>query len=120
MVLGSNLGRDKTFSSCLGQGSVVHIVTILLAGWSWVQIVAGEKIFVLFEAGLRGSYGDNSTSWMVLGSILGRDKRFFSCFGQGSVVCIVTILLAGWSWVEILVGTKDISFIWGSLAWFIW
>jgi len=53
---------------------------------------------------------------MVLGSILARDERFFSCFGQGSVVHIVTILLAGWAWVQILVGTKDLSLIWGRVV----
>ena len=46
-----------------------------------------------------------------MGSNLGRYKRFFSSLGQGSVVHIVTILLAGWSWVQILVGTKDFSLI---------
>jgi len=34
---------------------------------------------------------------------------FMSVWGQGSMVSIVTILLAGWSWVQILVGTKDFS-----------
>jgi len=56
---------------------------------------------------------------VVLGSNLVRDKKFFSYLRQGSMVHIVTILLDGWSWVEILVGTKDLSLIWGSLAWFI-
>ena len=45
--MGSNLGRDKIFFSCLGQGSMVHIVTILLAGWSWVQILVGTNDFSL-------------------------------------------------------------------------
>jgi len=35
------------------------------------------------------------------------------------VVHIVTILLAGWAWVQILVGTKDSSLVWGRVAWFI-
>jgi len=34
---------------------------------------------------------------------------FMSVWGQGSTVSIVTVLLAGWSWVQILVGTKDFS-----------
>jgi len=34
------------------------------------------------------------------------------------MVHIVTILLAGWFWVQILVGTKDISLVWGRVAWF--
>jgi len=51
MIVGSNLGRDKRFFSSLGQGSVVHIVTILLAGRSWVQILLGSKDILLFEAG---------------------------------------------------------------------
>jgi len=46
----SNLASKKTFFSCLGQGTVVHIVTILLAGWAWVQILVGTKIFLLFGA----------------------------------------------------------------------
>jgi len=54
-----------------------------------------------------------------VGSNLDRDKVFFSYLRQGSVVHIVTILLAGWSWVQILVGTKDFSLIWGRVAWFI-
>jgi len=36
---------------------------------------------------------------------------FFICLGQGSVVHVVTVLLAGWSWVQILVGTKDFSLL---------
>jgi len=57
---------------------------------------------------------------MVLGSNLGRDKRFLSYLGQASVVHIVTVLLAGWSWVQILVVSKDLSLIWGRVAWFIY
>jgi len=53
----------------------------------------------------------NSTSWMVLGSNLVRDERSFSYLGHGSVVHIVIILLAGWSWVQIFIGTKAISLI---------
>jgi len=30
---------------------MVHIVTILLAGWSWVQIFVGTKDSVFLEAG---------------------------------------------------------------------
>jgi len=98
---------------------VVHIVTILLAGWSWVQMLVGTNFSLLFEAGYLGSYTDNSTSWLVLGSNLGRDKRVLSYLGQGRMVHIVTILLAGWSWVVILVETKVSSLLWGRVVWFI-
>jgi len=56
---------------------------------------------------------------MVLGSNLASKKTFFSCLGQVTVVHIVTILLAGWAWVQILVGTKDLSLISGTVSWFI-
>jgi len=36
---------------------------------------------------------------------------FFICLGQGSMVHVVTVLQAGWSWVQILVGTKDLSLL---------
>ena len=65
-----------------------------------------DKNFFLFGAGYPSSYSDNSTTWVVLGSNLGRDKIFFSFLRHGSMVHIMIILLAGWSWVQILVGTK--------------
>jgi len=30
---------------------VVHIVTIVIDGWSWVQILVEKKVFLLLEAG---------------------------------------------------------------------
>jgi len=56
---------------------------------------------------------------MVLGSNLGREKIFLSPLEQGNVVHTVTVLLAGWSWFQILLGTKDSSLVWGRVAWFI-
>jgi len=47
VVMGSNLGRDERFLSYLGQGSMVHIVTVLLAGWSRVKILVWTKVFSL-------------------------------------------------------------------------
>ena len=44
-------------------------------------------------------------------TILGRDKRFFSYLRQGSMVHLVTILLARWSWFLSLVGTKYFSLV---------
>jgi len=35
------------------------------------------------------------------------------------MVHIVTVLLAEWSCVQIFIGTKDFSLIWGRVAWFI-
>jgi len=55
---------------------------------------------------------------MVLGSNLGRDKSLFSYLGQGSMVHIVTTLLAVWSWVQIFVWKNDYFLIWGRAAWF--
>jgi len=63
-------------------------------------------------------HSDNSTSCVVLGSNLGRDKSLFSYLGQGSMVQIVTILLAVWSWVQIFVETNDSFLILGRVAWF--
>ena len=49
------------------------------AGLLWGEIYSLLFFFFyLFGAGQHGSYSDSSTSWMVLGSNLGRDKRFFS------------------------------------------
>jgi len=51
VVLGSILVRDKRFFSYFSQGSVVHIVTILIDGCSWVEILVETKVFLLLEAG---------------------------------------------------------------------
>jgi len=51
VVLGSILVGDKRFFSYFRQGSMVHIVTVLIDGWSWVQILVGTNIFLLFGAG---------------------------------------------------------------------
>jgi len=51
MVLGSNLARDKRLFSSLGQSSVVHIVTVLLAGRSWVNLGRDKRFFSYLRQG---------------------------------------------------------------------